>query len=516
MIKKGIAIGVLTVISLGYSIIPTRGDAVTYPVVDTGQEVCYNASGEIACPVAGEAFYGQDAQRDGNQPSYTLSADSLTVYDNVTGLTWMASPDGNLDGTLESPGDKFSWSDAMDFPATLNAQSYGGYDDWRLPSIKELYSLIDFSGLDPSGPNPTNLVPFIDTDYYEFVYGDESQGERIIDSQYWTTTEYVWTTMHGDHTVFGVNFADGRIKGYGTYNPMGGYKLNFALCVRGNIDYGMNDFTDNGDGTVTDAATGLMWQQDDSGVGMQWQDALAYAESLSLAGHDDWRLPNAKELQSVVDYTRSPDYSGSAAIDPVFSCTGNTNETLATDYPWYWTGTTHANLSPTPGGAAAYVCFGRGMGYMSGSWVDAHGAGCQRSDPKDGELSDYSYAPYGYYFGDAPQGDAIRLFNYVRCVRDAGSDSGVGDRDIRQGRLESHPNPFKLETTISFSLPRDEIVRLTIYNVLGEEVTTMADGCLQAGEHRYCWQAADLPSGLYFCFLEAGRSSATKKLTYLP
>lgn len=59
-----------------------------YVLVDTGQLKCYNNALEITCPQPGEAFYGQDAQYDGNQPSYTLSEDGLTVYDNVTGLTW--------------------------------------------------------------------------------------------------------------------------------------------------------------------------------------------------------------------------------------------------------------------------------------------------------------------------------------------------------------------------------------------------------------------------------------------
>jgi hypothetical protein len=60
-----------------------------------------------------------------------------------------------------------------------------------------------------------------------------------------------------------------------------------VICVRGNTDYGINNFVDNGDGTITDQATGRLWMQDDSGSGMFWEDALAYAEDLTHAGHDD-------------------------------------------------------------------------------------------------------------------------------------------------------------------------------------------------------------------------------------
>jgi hypothetical protein len=488
-----------------------------YPVVDTGQVLFYDSTDEIAEPGSNDPFYGQDAHYDGIQPSYTLSGDGLTVYDNVTGLTWMASPDGDGDGVLESPDDKFSWWDATDYPATLNAQSFGGYDDWRLPSIKELYSLIDFGGIDPSGPDPTELVPFIDTDYFDFVYGNESQGERIIDSQYWTTTEYVWTTMGGDHTVFGVNFADGRIKGYGTTHPQGGDKLNFALCCRGNVDYGINDFVDNGNGTVTDTATGLMWQQDDSGFGMHWEEALAFAEGLELAGHDDWRLPNAKELQSIVDYTRSPDHTASPAIDPVFSCTEIVNEELDADYPWYWSGTTHANLSPTPGGAGAYVCFGRGMGYMFG-WVDAHGAGCQRSDPKDGELTDYTYVPYGYYFGSAPQGDAVRLFNYARCVRDADATGVDGDGSDEIGSVGFAPNPFRNATELTLALPAGvESATCVIHDVSGRTVRTLRAEEKDERTARFVWDgrtgAGDaVAAGIYFVKLEADGATSRARV----
>jgi len=178
--------------------------------------------------------------------------------------------------------------------------------------------------------------------------------------------------------------------------------------VRGNSNYGQNSFVGNGNGTISDNATGLVWLQADSGVGMNWADALTYCEDLSAAGFDDWRLPNAKELQSIVDYSRSPDTTNSAAIDPGFNVTAITNEAGQTDYPFYWSSTTHADSSGR-GSSAAYVSFGRALGYMN-SWMDVHGAGAQRSDPKTGSASEF---PQGH----GPQGDAVRVDNYVRCVR---------------------------------------------------------------------------------------------------
>ena len=71
-------------------------------------------------------------------------------------------------------------------------------------------------------------------------------------------------------------------------------------------------FIDNGNGTVTDAATGLVWQQTDGG-GKTWEQAISYCEGLTLAGVSDWRLPNRNELQSLVDYSKS-----SPAIDTTY------------------------------------------------------------------------------------------------------------------------------------------------------------------------------------------------------
>jgi hypothetical protein len=199
-------------------------------------------------------------------------------------------------------------------------------------------------------------------------------------------------------------------------------KTFFVIYVRGNTDYGKNVFKDNGDNTITDSATGLMWMKGDSGTlnagdekdgALTWEQALIWAESLEYGGYSDWRLPNAKELQSIVDYTRSPSTTDSAAIDPLFIATPVIDEGGATNYPFYWTGTTHA--SNMAGSKAVYVAFGEALGWMmspAGDYtlMDVHGAGAQRSDPKIGNSADY---PYGH----GPQGDVIRIYNYVRCVR---------------------------------------------------------------------------------------------------
>jgi hypothetical protein len=403
-----------------------------YAVVDTNQGACYDAVTAMSCPGAGAAFFGQDAQYDGYQPSYTVSGDGLVVHDDVTGLDWQRSPDTNGDEVLDAD-DKLTFDEAVAWPAAVNADGYGGHDDWRLPTIKELYSLIAFTGEDPSGETGTDtsgLTPFIDAAVFRFAYGDTAAGERIIDSQYASSDIYVDTTAVGD-LMFGVNFADGRIKGYGLTMGPGVEKTFFVQLVRGNPGYGENDFEDNGDGTITDHATGLMWERADDGGEMNWEEALAYVQAKNAAaylGYEDWRLPNAKELQSILDYTRSPGTTGSAAIDPLFAAAQIENEACEDDYPWYWSGTTHAASNGT-GASGAYVCFGRALGFMGGDWVDIHGAGAQRSDRKGGDLStSYTQQDCGYYFSTAPQGDAVRNSNHVRLVRggEAHFDDGPG------------------------------------------------------------------------------------------
>ncbi len=365
-----------------------------YVIVDTGVLDFFDDTSVIQKPKNGERFFGQDAQYQINNPSYTDNRDG-TITDNITGLMWQ-----------KRMGNKMSFKEA--FPRAKECD-LGGHHDWRVPTIKELYSLIQFTG---EARGQKAIKPFIDTKYFDQPIEDARLGEREIDAQTWSSTEYVGRTMRNDETVFGVNFLDGRIKGYPKNNPRSGHsnKMYFRF-VRGNPDYGKNKFVDNKDDTVTDAATGLMWQQRDSGEGMDWEAALRYAQYLTLGGYDDWRLPNAKELQSIVDHSRSPQTSDSAAIDPLFSTTPIRDPKGNKQYPYFWTSTTHLD-GRNPYDSAVYVAFGEAQGKMYGRLMDVHGAGSQRSDPKSGKASDYPQ-----YFG--PQGDVRYVFNYVRCVRNA-------------------------------------------------------------------------------------------------
>lgn len=426
-----------------------------YPLVGTNQSTAFDNSTFISTPAAGDAFFGQNANYPGTSQHYVDNGDG-TVTDMVTGLMWQQTLDHNGDGLINID-DKLTYQEILDLPDTV---STGGYTDWRVPTIKEQYSLMDFSGRDISGYEGTStedLLPFINTSVFGYNYGDINAGERLIDVQCASTNTSVGNAIE---MVFGVNFADGRIKGYGT-TMMGEAKVFNYLLVRGKTDYGQNSFSDNWDGTISDDATGLMWMQDDSETGMNWEDALSYAEGMEYAGYSDWRLPDIKELQSILDYSRSPQSTGSAAIDPVFNCTEITNKAGESDFPYYWSSTTHANWTDGNEGAwAAYLAFGRAMGNESMSsaipggetppdgavpggetppdgavpdgetppdgatdpmgggqtdsqmiiWTDVHGAGAQRSDPKAGSASEYPA-------GNGPQGDAVRILNHVRLVR---------------------------------------------------------------------------------------------------
>ncbi len=356
----------------------------TYAIVDTGQGTCYNSNGDkIDCPAEGEAFYGQDAQYSGNEFSFTDNGDG-TITDNNTGLIWQKTPD---DGT-------FSWDEAGEYCEDLEL---AGYDDWRLPTAKELFSLTNFE--------PEEGKPVLDTDYFDFPailenpggglgegpqggapqensttgedtntdmpapppVDEEVGGIQKEQGQFWSSNFYYVGLTHGSaETAFGVNHVTGHIKGY----PAGGGMGKRVRAVRGSV-YGENEFVDNEDGTISDLSTGLMWMQDDYSEGIEWEEALAYCEDLEFSGYDDWKLPNVKELQSIVDYS-----GVYPAIDPTYF--NSTKEEDEDYFTWLWTSTSADETV----GAAWYVAFGKGVG-LDG--LDSHGAGAVRDRQKYAE-----------------------------------------------------------------------------------------------------------------------------------
>jgi arylsulfatase A-like enzyme len=447
-----------------------------YPVVHTGVNAFYDENSLLTeIPAQSDPLFWQDAGRVNNEPSYTDNGDG-TITDKITGLMWE-----------QDMGEKITYAEAIVKAENLEA---GGHTDWRIPTIKELYSLILFSG---QVGGETAITPFIDTDYFNQPIGDVSAGEREIDAQVWTNTHYTGLTGENDTLIFGVNFIDGRIKGYPKYTPRTGTPNEFYFrLVRGNMDYGKNLLVDNNDGTISDHATMLMWQQADDGVGRDWASALAYCEDLELGGHSDWHLPHAKELQSIVDYSRSPVATNSAAIDPVFS----TSEILDAEgnsgqYPYFWASTTHLDGN-NPYDGAVYVAFGKANGQINDELRDIHGAGAQRSDPKTGAPEDYPT-----FFG--PQGDVQIVFNYCRCVRNVG-DISTSSINRQQEEWKVYPNPVRDAFVLELPTSVTTGAHMSLYDLGGKLLVQEA---LQAGPNKVNVQS--LPAGFYLLVISDGQ-----------
>ena len=406
----------------------------SYAIVDTGQLNCFNAKQAIKYPTINQSFYGQDAQYQGNTPNYADNQDG-TIQDKNTGLTWQKTPEKQ----------KYNQNGAEIYAKN---SKLAGHSDWRLPTIKELFSIADFRG------NMHSKTPYIDTNIFDFHYPQSSVGEsgrpgqRNMDAQYCTSTYYKGITMGRDKSAFGFNFADGRIKSY----PL--HAKRYVRLVRGNKNYGINRFVDNSDGTITDQASGLTWQKADSSQPMNWQQALSYAESLNLAQKTDWRLPNIKELQSIVDYQKANDATKSAnrgpAIDSVFS--------LSNPESWFWSSTTHIENQ-----FGYYVCFGQSFStrMKNGKKINAHGSGAVRSDPKTGSAKNW---PNGL----GPQADEIRITNYVRCVRGGNISLKTTGPTIMKSSLGKRNDPL--------SKPQSRFIKRLDKNADGKVSKSEFDG----------------------------------------
>ncbi len=176
-------------------------------------------------------------------------------------------------------------------------------------------------------------------------------------------------------------------------------------------------FTDNGNGTVTDHKTGLIWQKGEPGY-MTWQSALNYCENLNLANNSDWRLPNIKELESLTDDTRY-----NPAIDTNFFPNAHASN--------YWSSATFA-ANPRN---AWYVNFG------------------------------YGYVDYSY------KGSYVYYYYCVRCVRagQVGSfyNLAISKAGTGTGTVTSNPEGIDCGSACDTDFAENTVVTLTATPALG-------------------------------------------------
>jgi hypothetical protein len=251
------------------------------PLADTGQTHRHTRS------------FGEDGDYAGRAPAFADNGDG-TVTDKVTGLVWEKVDGGEM-----------TWEKARERAAALRL---AGKSDWRLPTSMELLGLMDHGRHGPA----------MDTAVFPRT-----------EARYWWTS----SPMAGDASrVWLVNSGGGIGPHPRTETTSaGGDRPVHVRCVRGACAAGNGPrLRDNGDGTVSDLRTGLVWQRIGVAQPMTWEQALAACESLRLAGKDDWRLPNIKELRSLSDDALSRPSVDRAFFPEVRAAT-------------YWSSTTQSN-----------------------------------------------------------------------------------------------------------------------------------------------------------------------------
>lgn len=238
----------------------------------SGQTKCYDETTEITCPDEGEAFFGQDAQyaKKGEciPQKFTVkgSGDEKIVFDENLKLEWQQ----------KFPEGEYTWQQAADFCKKEYAGGYG----WRLPTPKELLSIVDNGRYDPA----------VNTDLFP----------GTNDEWFWTSADFASTADSDLNKAWFVRFD----KGFLSHKAKTESEKMHVRCVRGTPlpdgEFGTEKIGE--DEVVKDSVTGLVWQKTYKDSVKTFADALSTCENLEYAGFSDWRLPNKNELASLANY----------------------------------------------------------------------------------------------------------------------------------------------------------------------------------------------------------------------
>jgi hypothetical protein len=290
MNRQGMAVMLsVFVCAMALELVALVDNASAFKLPGTGQTKCYDTAG---AEISDCSNTGQDGEYSINPLSYTDN-DNYTVTDNNTGLMWQKCSVGQTNNpTCSGTPSVYYWYQAIGIPIDIynpssqnvcgSAQT-GYYNDWRLPTKKELLSIVNYSYEDG---------PVINRDFFP------NTGSN---SKYWASNSKAYLS------AWAVAFSHGNV-GYDYYPTQ-----NYVRCVRGG-QYPAQNYNDNGDGTVTDNGTGLFWQKCSAGLTndmgcsgsastYNWDQALSYCKGLDLGSKTDWRLPGIKELESLNDET---------------------------------------------------------------------------------------------------------------------------------------------------------------------------------------------------------------------
>ncbi|WP_203368593.1 DUF1566 domain-containing protein [Cysteiniphilum marinum] len=262
-------------------------------------------------------------------------------YDKLTGLMWVK--DGNFAG-------QEYWNQATNYADNL---TLCGYNDWRLPTINELKSLVNYSDtvspanwLNANGFSNIQMHPYWSSTVYSILGGSAwlvNMDNGAVFNFYQATTFYYVLPVRGPNS-----FASGEAVIQNT-NPTdrgpGQWPTQRFEPAKKADNTPCND-------TEYDKLTGLMWVKDGNATGQKnWNQATSYAKNLTLCGYNDWRLPTINELKSLVNY--------SDTVSPANWLNANGFSNIQTNGYWnngYWSSTVYS----TSGGLAWNVSMDNG------------------------------------------------------------------------------------------------------------------------------------------------------------